>query len=101
MPLYCTHLNIYLLLTGPSPVRDLRVIPIGTTILSVSWRRPIARGSADGFLSYTILRDGMLVDTVNNTVTVDTTEFSRLILGLASFTSYVIQVCVCCVLCVL
>jgi len=80
------------LLIGPSPVRDLTVTPFGVMTLSVSWRRPIASGSAGGLvsykISYKISQDGGLLVTVNDTVT----EYNITLLD--PDTNYEIKVCV-------
>jgi len=74
------------LLIGPSPVRDLTVTPFGTTTLLISWSRPIASGSADGLLSYSISLNGEQNATVNDT------EVEKV--GLTANTPYEIQVCI-------
>lgn len=62
--------------------------PTGPTSLLVSWSRPVASGSADGQLTYTISRNTTEIETVNDSVTMYTIE------GLRANTIYTIGVCV-------
>ena len=75
-------------------MRDLQASPVSTTVIMVTWLRPVASGTADNLLSYNVSVGGGDFD-----VTLDNVTTMYVIANLTPGVYYTIQVCVC-VLCV-
>ena len=70
-------------------MRDLQASPNSTTVIMVTWLRPVASGTADNLLSYNISVGGDFDVTLDNVTTM------YVIADLTPGVNYTIQVCVC------
>ena len=92
--------SMYLIFAGPSQVINLMASPASITDILVTWQRPIASGTMENTLSYSISINDSFVELLDNSTTM------YLITSRTSGVSYTIQVCGCmcvwvcvCVLC--
>ena len=74
-------------------MRDLQASPVNTTVIMVTWLRPVASGTADNLLSYNISVGGDFDVTLDNVTTI------YVIADLTPGANYTIQVCVCVCVC--
>ena len=75
-------------------MRNLQASPVNTTVIMVTWLRPVASGTADNLLSYNISVGGDFDVTLDNVTTM------YVIADLTPGANYTIQVCVCVCVCV-
>ena len=76
-------------------MRDLQASPVNTTVIMVTWLRPVASGTADNLLSYNLSVGGGGFD-----ITLDNVTTMYDVTDLTPGANYTIQVCVCVCACV-
>ena len=81
--------SMYLIFAGPSQVINLMASPASITDILVTWQRPIASGTMENTLSYSISINDSFVELLDNSTTM------YLITSRTPGVSYTIQVCGC------